>query len=286
MRNIPEIKFNNRRVEHINGFELKVLEEFISNLKKPTDHDPFQAHRLSFNIILIITDGMVRHSVDFETHDLQEGDVMVISKGQIHAFDVHSRYKGYMMLFTEEFMQKYIASSTIAQINHLYNYFLGQKKINNPDHNQTLIRSLKKELQRNSSTLPNVIGALLSIYLLKMNDENDRSSNFIVNKYLDCFNHFKLLVEKNFSKSRDAKTYAAEMSVSYKFLNQVCKEIVKTTAKAFIDSYVILEAKRILVTTSLSVKETAYALGFDEPTNFLKYFKKHTSCTPAGFRKL
>ncbi len=40
----------------------------------------------------------------------------------------------------------------------------------------------------------------------------------------------------------------------------------------------------MLVSTSLSVKEIAFALGFGEPTNFLKYFKKHTSLTPVEFR--
>lgn len=285
MRNIPEIKFNSDSENQTNGFELIVLEDFISRLKTPIDHNPFQAHRLNFFIILIITDGNVRHSIDFETHNLQAGDVMVISKGQIHAFDEHSQYKGYLLLFTEEFMYKYVAKSTIAQINHLYNYFLGQKKINNPDHNQTLLHSLQSEIQSNSSSLPNISGAILSIYLLKIKDENVNSTISVNNKSLDYFHQFKLLIEKKITKTRDAKVYAFELSITYKKLNDVCKEIVKTTAKSFIDRYVILESKRMLVTTSLSVKEIAYTIGFDELTNFTKFFKKHTRKTPSQFRK-
>jgi cysteinyl-tRNA synthetase len=106
----------------------------------------------------------------------------------------------------------------------------------------------------------------------------------IDNKYLEYFNHFRLAVEQNFSKTRDAKVYASELSISYKHLNEVCKQVVKVTAKSFINNYVILEAKRMLVSTSLSVKEIAFAIGFSEPTNFLKYFKKHTSLTPVEFR--
>jgi AraC family transcriptional regulator, transcriptional activator of pobA len=210
---------------------------------------------------------------------------MVISKGQIHAFDESSEYKGYLVVFTEAFMHKYIAPSTIAQINHLYNYFLKQEKINDPDRNHTLFSRLKKELKSTSSSLPNIVGSLLSIYLLKLNEENIHLATISVdNKYLDYFNHFRSLVELNFSKTRDAKVYASDISISYKHLNEVCKEVVKTTAKSFIDSYVILEAKRMLVSTSLSAKEIAFILGFDEATNFLKYFKKHTSLTPVEFR--
>ncbi|MDV7186209.1 helix-turn-helix transcriptional regulator [Lutibacter sp. TH_r2] len=252
---------------------------------KPSDHNPYLPHRLNFYAVLIITEGEVNHIVDFKVHTLKKGDVMVISKGQIHAFEQRAKYKGYLVVFSEAFMQKYIAQSTIARINHLYNYFLKQEKINNPDYNQILLNKLKEELQSKSSSLPNIIASLLTVYLLKLNDENTSlATNTVDDKKLEYFNLFKHLVEQNYSKTRDAKVYASDIAISYKHLNEVCKKIVKTTAKAFIDSYIILEAKRMLVSTSLSVKEIAFTLGFDEPTNFLKYFKKHTSLTPVEFR--
>ena len=285
MKNIPEISFWTDRVLQIKGFQFFILEEFITDDLNPTDHSPYQPHRLNFYAILIITDGEVNHIVDFKVHTLRKHDVMVISKGQTHAFDESSAYIGYLAVFTEAFMQKYMAQSTIAQINHLYNYFLNQEKINNPDINQILIGVLKEELNSTSASLPNIVGALLSVYLLKLNEANTHIASIPVdNKYLEYFNHFRLLIEQNYSKTRDAKVYASEIAISYKHLNDVCKEIVKITAKSFIDSYVILEAKRLLVSTSLSVKEIAFSLGFDESTNFLKYFKKHTSLTPLEFR--
>lgn len=285
MKNIPEISFWKDKELQVKGFQFFKLEELITAELKPKDHSPYLPHRLNFYAILIITEGEVNHVVDFSVHRLKKDDVMVISKGQIHAFEEGVAYKGFLMVFSEAFMQKYMAQSTIAQINHLYNYFLKQEKINNPDFNQTLLRALKEELKKTSSSLPNIIGALISVYLLKLNEENTRLENKMgASKYMDYFHHFKLLVEKNFSKTRDAKVYANDIAISYKHLNNVCKDVVKTTAKSFIDNYVILEAKRMLVSTSLSVKEIAFTLGFDEPTNFLKYFKKHTSLTPLEFR--
>ncbi|MFA9391161.1 MAG: helix-turn-helix domain-containing protein [Prolixibacteraceae bacterium] len=285
MKNIPEISFWKDKILQVKGFQFFILEEFITNALKPKDHSPYLPHRLNFYAILIITDGEVNHIVDFNVHTLRKGDVMVISKGQIHAFEEGAEYKGYLVVFSEAFMQKYMAQSTITQINHLYNYFLKQEKINNSDISQTLLRVLKEELKSTSSSLPNIVAALLTVYLLKLNDENTRLlTTSDDNKYLEYFNHFRLLIEKNYSKTRDAKVYASDIAISYKHLNDVCKAIVKTTAKSFIDSYVVLEAKRMLVSTSLSVKEIAFTLGFDEPTNFLKYFKKITGLTPVEFR--
>lgn len=285
MKNIPKISFWKGKVLQINGFQFFKLEDLINDELNPSDHSPYLPHRLNFYAILIITDGEVNHIVDFKVHTLGKHDVMVISKGQTHAFDESSAYKGYLLVFSESFMHKYMAQATIAQINHLYNYFLNQEKINNPDRNQTLLKTIQNELKNNYSSLPNIVGSLLSIYLLKLNEENIRlSQNSVDNKYLDYFDHFRLMLENNFSQTRDAKVYASELSISYKHLNEVCKEVVGITAKSFIDSYVILEAKRMLVSTSLSVKEIAFSIGFGEPTNFLKYFKKHTNLTPVEFR--
>jgi AraC family transcriptional regulator, transcriptional activator of pobA len=51
-----------------------------------------------------------------------------------------------------------------------------------------------------------------------------------------------------------------------------------------IDERVILEHKRLLVHTDLSIKELAAKTGFDEPTNLVKFFRHHTGHTPAAFR--
>lgn len=284
MKKIPEINFNRVKEKHISGFELIELEALLLRLHEAKDHNPFHPHRLGFFAILIITAGEVHHTIDFETHRMFAGDVIVMSKGQIHAFDDANEYKGFLLLFTEAFMQKYMAQSTITQINHLYNYFLNQQIIHNPDRNQTLLNVLRKELESTPSSLPNIVGALLAIYLLKLNNESMVSQASTDNRKMEYFNHFKNLVESNFTKTRDAKFYAAELSVSYKHLNEICKTIAKITAKSFIDSYVVLEAKRMLVTTTLSVKEIAFELGFDEPTNFIKYFKKQSDRTPLEFR--
>jgi AraC family transcriptional activator of pobA len=62
------------------------------------------------------------------------------------------------------------------------------------------------------------------------------------------------------------------------------RQVLNKTAKEFIEEQVILEAKRLLAQGSRPIKEIAYELGFSEPTNMVKFFKKHTHTTPAAFR--
>jgi AraC-like DNA-binding protein len=57
------------------------------------------------------------------------------------------------------------------------------------------------------------------------------------------------------------------------------------TAKALLTDRIALEAKRLLVHSSMSVAAIAEALGFEEATNFVKFFKRETRVTPGAFRR-
>ncbi|MEI6436138.1 MAG: helix-turn-helix domain-containing protein, partial [Bacteroidota bacterium] len=55
--------------------------------------------------------------------------------------------------------------------------------------------------------------------------------------------------------------------------------------KEIINDRILLEAKRLLVHTNLSIKELGQDLGFDDPAYFVRYFKSHTASTPVEFRE-
>ena len=285
---IPNLTYNQRNLKSPEGFELLYLPDLFSRSELPKDHNPFKHHRLGFYAILIITDGEVNHVVDFGVKTLKKDNCLIISKGQIHAFDQDSKYEGFLVLFTEEFIQKYMAQSTIFLINSLYNYFIGQNVFYTPKHNALFINILQEKINKpliNSQA--NFFGAVLSVYLLELAElKQEQKVSLSPNRNAEYFYNFRTLVEEKFAVTHDAKIFADMLSISYKHLNDICKSAVNRTAKSFIDDFVILEAKRLLVSTNLSSKEIAYELGFDEPTNFLKYFKRHTNYTPLEFRKI
>ena len=67
-------------------------------------------------------------------------------------------------------------------------------------------------------------------------------------------------------------------------LNRVTRIAAGLDAKDFIDARVMLELKRLLAHTDEGLKEIAAALGFDEPTNLVKYFRQRLHATPMEFR--
>ncbi len=104
------------------------------------------------------------------------------------------------------------------------------------------------------------------------------------NKHLSMFLDFQRLVEKHCLTNKKVSFYARELAVSTKTLNNITNSILDKSAKVFIDDIVIIESKRRIINSDNSHTEIAYQMGYDDPTNFFKYFKKHTGMKPSQFR--
>ncbi|MCB0748041.1 MAG: AraC family transcriptional regulator [Ignavibacteriae bacterium] len=106
---------------------------------------------------------------------------------------------------------------------------------------------------------------------------NNRDSNLLKD--------FEELLSKNLNTSRSVKYYADLLAISTKKLNNITKTYWGITAKEFIEERIIHESKKILLETPDTIKQISYTLGFTEPTNFNKFFKKFTSTTPLQYRE-
>ena len=75
------------------------------------------------------------------------------------------------------------------------------------------------------------------------------------------------------------------MNITPKHLSQTVKNLSGKTAKELIQDRVVLEAKRLLLHTPLSIKEIAYQLGFEEPLHFSAFFKNRAGVSPTFFKE-
>lgn len=284
MQEIPNITF--QAEEEKTEFELLDLSKISGLIRENLDHNPAQPHRLTFFVLVIITEGTGTHMVDFKQYELQAGTVLKIAKGQVHAFQPQINYKGFLIPFTEDFILKYFSKSSLAFISHLYNYHISEPIVEHESLNRHFIEQVVRELENEETYAKNnILAKLLELYLLQL----ERHSHLSVyskrdTKLYPLFIDFKNLVEENYIKSRNVKDYAQMMSISAKHLNIVVKTFTLNPAKYFIDQYVILEIKRAIISTNNSLKEIAYEMGFEEVTNFTKFFKKHTGLTPKAFK--
>jgi AraC-like DNA-binding protein len=99
------------------------------------------------------------------------------------------------------------------------------------------------------------------------------------------FSQFIRLLEQNFRSIRRVSWYAEQLFITPKYLSEVVKQTSKRTPNEWIDSYVILEARVLLKTTTMSIKEIADELHFPSQSFLGKYFKEHVGVSPSEFRK-
>lgn len=95
---------------------------------------------------------------------------------------------------------------------------------------------------------------------------------------------FFTILERDHAETRSVAHYARRAGVSPRRLGELLVAQTGKSTKQVIDERVVLEQKRLLAHTELSVKELAERTGFAEPTNLVKFFRHHTGTTPLAFR--
>lgn len=242
-----------------------------------------QPHKATFYQIVWVPEGEALFRIDFREITIKANEILLISAGQICEFDVKSDYSGKIILFTSSFF-------TITELD---SNFLYTSEILNPIN-----------LNRTVSICPELIGNLMSLLYEELKQPVDAFQTGIAHSLLrvillECERQFTAsyhpivnsvgrefynAVEQHFRENRNTEYFVDLLGVNEKILSKEVKMLTGKTPKVYIDSRIILEAKRLLLYSNMSVKEIGFELGFDEPTNFNKYFRKHTEITPVQFR--
>jgi AraC-like DNA-binding protein len=104
-------------------------------------------------------------------------------------------------------------------------------------------------------------------------------SNPVITKYI-------ALVDQHFKQEHSVAFYAGKLHISANYLNIVCRKNLHVAASSLIYDRILLEAKRLLKVSEMSVKDIVYELGFYDHANFSKFFRSQTGMTPTQFKEL
>jgi AraC-like DNA-binding protein len=272
----------------IPGLEIVPIRELRVRQAK-TSHRLERPHRLDFFSALLVTGGEGDHFIDFRPYRYAAGSLLFSARGQVHAFGNLDDMEEFQILFTESFALRH------GLRPERFSFFCGSE-LSSPAVSASgadraffsgIVRDLSRECSRIADSSSDEIAACL-VRLLLLRSERIaavESPAAVPSGHRDLYARFAKMLAARYSKTRDADEYAAALGISYKHLNEVCKEVVGESAKRRIDRHVVLETKRLLAATDLSVKEIAGLTGFDEPTNFVKYFRARAGVTPARFRE-
>jgi AraC family transcriptional activator of pobA len=280
---IPTVAF---RPDVAAGLELTTLRRILDT-KAPALSAPVRA---AFYQIIWVQRGHARHTLDFEAVPLAPGSLLFVGPGRVHTFDLTADYEGQLLLFTAPFFAR---SEAAAQFLHATSLFQPVPEVpvvlapGAATDFTTLWTQLATELAQTPDVYqPLVLQQTVHTFLLLAERAQRRQGYHSPDgsPQLGDTTRFRTLVEQQFRTQRAVRHYAAQLGVTEKRLAQATAQVLGKLPKQVIAERLTLEAKRLLAHTPASSKEIGFALGFDEPTNFSKYFRRQTGLSPQQFR--
>jgi AraC-like DNA-binding protein len=223
----------------------------------------------------------------FQSHKNPPDTLLFINKNSVQLFDNSIKFSGKAILFTDIFFCKSETDTEFLRSTILFNDLLSISQISVSGCKALfakIFRDLEAELVLDIDSFQSEILRNLLLH----SERERRKRDFIALKKdanLDFAMLLRDLLDVHFISQKNVGFYCGQMDVTPKRLNQATSKIFGKTPKEIIDDRVLLESKRLLAHTHKSIKELTYFPGFEEPTNFIKYFKKHISKTPLEFRE-
>ncbi|MGW7365948.1 AraC family transcriptional regulator [Streptomyces sp. NPDC054841] len=237
--------------------------------------------RPDFHHLIHVRQGPVRHTVDFQNHRLDSGSWLWVRAGQVHQYVPrdHTAARGTIVIWQPGFVTAeplHNDSPMLLTGPHARSAGLALRHLT---HEYGDLASLP--LDAHIETLRH----LLSVLLLRLTHAcpAPASPPGSVN---DAFHRFRAAVERDFADSHHVNDYAAALGYSVRTLTRATQEATGSTAKQYLDARILLEARRLLVHTDATSAEISRRLGFRDPSDFTKFFRKRDGETPLQFREV
>ena len=230
------------------------------------------------------------HSIiDFEEYHLQKDAFFFINAGQYCWFD--DNCSGTMLYYNRDFYCVEIHDKEVAcdgiLFHNIYEVPVVMMDKNTSKELQYILQEIKTEIELDAPAIEEMLRILLKQIIIKctriwkkehqLEPENTKPE-------AEFSRTFSQLVEWHYTRHHSVADYAELLHITPKALNKRITRYSNTTPNDLIKNRIILEAKRLLVHTQLSIKEISYKLGYEDISYFIRFFTKQAASSPQSFR--
>ncbi|MDM0065404.1 helix-turn-helix domain-containing protein [Variovorax sp. J31P207] len=235
----------------------------------------------------LLTAGALVGTFDGERHALRAPVALMVAPGVVHGFDYEPDSVGTQVTVPSSALASLCAHSPVvaqrlAQTLVLDATRLGDNAAACARHFSALAEEFQSQRIGRAEALQSQV-VLLALWFLRQEiaatgiGRRQALRDTLVQRY-------RALLERHFHEHRPLAFYAQALDVTADHLSRVCRAVASTSALALLHERVVLEAKRILAHTPMTVSEAALQLGFDDAAYFSRFFKAEVGCAPSEFR--
>ena len=271
-------------MDNIHSIEIiDVTKDFVDS-KYPVIH-------CDKNGFLLCKQGSIQLLLDDSTFNINAGDLYIYPPfSQTFIKEVSDDFSGVVGIADFDFVL-----STITQVSNTQQHIyirtrpcvtLTQHQLQNIEELVSIIKHRLAEsyrplrIQILSALVKTICFEILDAYFdgLSISPLQQNNRDKIFQRFLqDCFMHFK--------KHRDVKFYAELQHLTPRYFSTVIREVSGKTPIEWINLSLVTEAKKLLATPELNIKEIALQLNFEDQSLFGRYFKRITGLSPSSFRE-
>lgn len=259
--------------------------EITGELAKEISSGPKEDHFHDFEELIVITEGSLTHYIDFGVETAAAPFICYVPMGKMHRLEPGSDLRGWVINYKPEFIPD-------SKLNFYSNFFtftnipLTSGKCLNRFAELCRIITAEYSLDPiDYTTIRHLVNGLISMFDAEKNrsiplDPDLKSSQ------ADSFNNFLAILEEYFRNDHGVSFYASRMNMSERNLNLICRNNFRMSVSEIIETRKLIEAKRMLLYSGLSVSEIGYALGYNEKSYFTRVFHARMGITPSRYREM
>lgn len=248
-------------------------------------------HRHEFYLCVLFTKGIGVHEVDFNTYEVQAGCAFFLKPGQTHSWQFQEAPEGYIFFHGQSLFELYFTHLRLADFPFYASYqnskLLHVSAMELPLMAQRF-RELNWEYMLNQPYKKDrIVGLVQAIYIemARCYSHVTVPQQEVPPSYLQTITSLETLLEQHYKTEKLPRFYAEKLHITPKHLNRICKLMLGKTTTDLITERVVLEAKRQMVHSALSLSQIAEGLGYWDYPYFSRLFRTKTGTTPKAFRK-
>jgi AraC-like DNA-binding protein len=251
-----------------------------------------QSFRSSFYQMFWLKSGELTLNLDNNLIDINKSECGFIGINQVFSVETKSSFELLLVCFDEAFYcrtdldRQFLSSCVFFNSEHLLKFKLHSslKKII-VQYYESLLHLCRQpfdELMYHFAH--NTVERVLLFSQKELLDRSYGPIETFKKGDVNIANHFRKLVKENLKQIRLVKDYADKLNISVKTLNEICNTIYGMSPKKVITEEIVIESKRLLRYTTMSIKEIAFELHFLDPSNFIRFFTNATGVSPTNYR--
>ncbi|WP_095181442.1 helix-turn-helix domain-containing protein [Pseudomonas sp. Irchel 3F6] len=234
--------------------------------------------------LLFVFKGQAELEIEGQRTQLETPAIQVLPPLSVHGFRFSEDVEGFIVTLATPLINHLQAQlgDSVHALARAENYPAGK----DGDYLNTLFSALQAEYNGHQPAREMLMHSLVSVIMVWVSRQAivRHKASQRPQRQREYLNGFIQLVEETYRQHVKVEDLAHRLGISVSHLNGTCRELAGQPALQIMHERQLLEAKRLLTYTSMTIYEMSELLGFSDPTNFTRLFRRRVGISPKAFR--